>query len=199
MNNNLVHFEPNIPQEVCLQYADGLNVTGRYGPQVLYTLMDGRRMYVSESVAASIRNSGFKPGIPFSITKRVGPNNHTRWDVNPVTTREEEMEPTLQRSVAAARKPVASQQSQSQPQMRGTGTYGPAPQPAARPVASPVPPMKVPLNVAFGEIVSLVSNELKARGEQWDDQARQAAVCTILIQAARDGYCTMWERGNAQK
>ena len=59
----------------------------------------------------------------------------------------------------------------------------------------PVPPAKIPANIAFVEIVKLVSAGLHETGEQWSDQARQDAFSTIYIQAARDGWIAPWERG----
>ena len=41
-----VQFQTNVPVDVALKYNDGKGVTGQYGDQVLYTLTDGRVMYV---------------------------------------------------------------------------------------------------------------------------------------------------------
>jgi hypothetical protein len=60
----------------------------------------------------------------------------------------------------------------------------------------PAVPVKIPLNIAFREILGFCTGELKAAGEQWSDAARQDLVSTLLIQAAREGWCTLWERGN---
>lgn len=195
-NSNIVKFEPNVPVEVTLQYADGLNIAGRYGPRVLYTLTDGRRMYVDAPVAATIRNSGIEPGMPFQVVKRVSADGkRTRWDVNPVATPAAQLVPRLAQSIdQAQRKPVQRQEATPQMVTRGTGTYGPAPQRQAVPVAMPAPPLKVPANVAFGEIVSFVKSELDARGEQWNDEARQAAVCTLFIESGKQGWLAPWER-----
>jgi hypothetical protein len=63
--------------------------------------------------------------------------------------------------------------------------------------ATPAPlPLKIPLNVAFREILAFCTQELRAAHEQWSDSARQDLVSTLLIQAAREGWCTIWERGN---
>jgi hypothetical protein len=57
-------------------------------------------------------------------------------------------------------------------------------------------PLKIPLNIAFREILAFCTQELQAAHEQWSDAARQDLVSTVLIQAAREGWCTIWERGN---
>ena len=79
-----------------------------------------------------------------------------------------------------------------QPQLwdqRGNGTYGPAPRPAIHPG-----PGRIPMNVAFREVVQFVTLELKQSGEQWSDQSRQDLVSTIIISAGRQGLLDVWER-----
>jgi hypothetical protein len=74
----------------------------------------------------------------------------------------------------------------------GNGTNG-----AMRPyaaIAISIPPLKVPFNRAFTEVVQIVQNGLKETGEQWSDQARQDAVSTILIAATKEGWIGPWER-----
>jgi hypothetical protein len=56
---------------------------------------------------------------------------------------------------------------------------------------------RIPLDVAFREILALVKDGLERNGEQWNDGARQNAVSTILIAAAKQGWLTVWERGEA--
>lgn len=71
-----------------------------------------------------------------------------------------------------------------------TGTEGP------RPAAAGSRKRRggIPLNVAFREVARFVAAELAAAGEQWDDNAKQAAVCTLLKGAAESGWLTVWER-----
>jgi hypothetical protein len=54
-NNNLkgdetmrekIAFQTNVPMTVALAYPDGLQVEGRFGDQIMYTLTDERVMYV---------------------------------------------------------------------------------------------------------------------------------------------------------
>ena len=56
---------------------------------------------------------------------------------------------------------------------------------------------RIPLDVAFREILAFVKEGLEASGEQWNDRARQKIVCTILIAAAKAGWLTVWERSDA--
>jgi hypothetical protein len=52
----------------------------------------------------------------------------------------------------------------------------------------------IPMDVAFREVVAFVTSELKAAGEQWTDQAKQDAISTVLIAAAKKGWLKVWER-----
>jgi hypothetical protein len=56
-----IAFQTNVPVTVALAYADGLQVKGRFGDQILYTLADERVMYVpplvrSKLVSSSVSN-----------------------------------------------------------------------------------------------------------------------------------------------
>jgi len=44
--STILKLEPNVPTELALQFPTGLNVTGKFGPQVLFTLTNNRRLYV---------------------------------------------------------------------------------------------------------------------------------------------------------
>ena len=55
---NILHFEMNVPTEVVLQSTEGVAVEGRYGARIMFTLEDGRVMYVPPIVAAKIRTEG---------------------------------------------------------------------------------------------------------------------------------------------
>ena len=79
-------------------------------------------------------------------------------------------------------------------ELQPTGTGGPAPR---RQIAVSAPPQKIPFDVAFREAVALVKNGLEAAEDQWNDEARQGMVSTILIAAAQHGWLTVWERPDA--
>lgn len=54
-------------------------------------------------------------------------------------------------------------------------------------------PSRIPYDVAFEQIVRFVGRTIQETGEQWSAGERQAAACTIFIQAARDGILCRWE------
>lgn len=77
-----VHFQTNIPVEVALKYGDGKEVNGQYGDQVLYTLTDGRVMYVPPIVKRRIEELGIGRGELFTLTKaekKIGTRRTIEW------------------------------------------------------------------------------------------------------------------------
>ena len=70
MGLDTVRFATNVPEVVALQFDVGRTVEGAYGDQVMFTLTDGRRMYVNPFVAEKIYAAGVSKGEFFSICKR---------------------------------------------------------------------------------------------------------------------------------
>jgi hypothetical protein len=73
-----VQFQTNVPIDIALKYNDGKEVTGQYGDQVLYTLTDGRVMYVPPIVKKKIDELGIGRGELFTITKAEKKNGTRR-------------------------------------------------------------------------------------------------------------------------
>jgi hypothetical protein len=57
-----VQFQTNVPVEIALKFESGKDVTGQYGDQVLYTLTDGRVIYVPPIVRKQIASVKAGPG-----------------------------------------------------------------------------------------------------------------------------------------
>jgi hypothetical protein len=76
--NDKVQFQTNVPVEVALKYNDGKEVNGQYGDQVLYTLTDGRVMYVPPIVKRKIDELGIGRGELFTLTKAEKKNGTRR-------------------------------------------------------------------------------------------------------------------------
>src|SRR5438128_11406502 len=84
---NILRFETNTPVQVALKFDGGRDVDGRYGPQVLYTLADGRLMYLEPKVARHIEELKITAGELFSICKREvknGQKSGIQWEVKRV-------------------------------------------------------------------------------------------------------------------
>ena len=91
-----VQFQTNVPVEVALKYNDGKEVNGQYGDQVLYTLADGRVMYVPPIVKRRIDELGIGRGELFTLTKAEKKNGTRRtieWLVSAGERGEREAQP----------------------------------------------------------------------------------------------------------
>ena len=60
-----VVFEANVPVSAMLAYADGLKVQGHFGDQVMYSLTDGRVMYVPPIVRDKLVELGIRQNEPW--------------------------------------------------------------------------------------------------------------------------------------
>src|SRR5208283_3492868 len=81
-----VVFEANVPVTATLAYADGLKVQGRFGDQVMYSLTDGRIMYVPPVVRDKLVELGIRQNEPFDICRaerREGNPRVVDWVVQP--------------------------------------------------------------------------------------------------------------------
>ena len=81
-----VVFEANVPVTATLAYADGLKVQGRFGDQVMYSLTDGRVMYVPPVVRDKLVELGIRQNEPFAICRaerREGNRRFVDWVVQP--------------------------------------------------------------------------------------------------------------------
>ena len=79
-----VVFEANVPVSAMLAYPDGLKVQGRFGDQVMYSLTDGRVMYVPPIVRDKLVELGIGQHEPFAICKaerREGNRRFVDWVV----------------------------------------------------------------------------------------------------------------------
>jgi hypothetical protein len=79
-----VVFEANVPVSAMLAYADGLKVQGHFGDQVMYSLTDGRVMYVPPIVRDKLVELGIRQNEPFAICRaerREGNRRFVDWVV----------------------------------------------------------------------------------------------------------------------
>lgn len=71
VSNGTVRFQTNIPERVALAFPDGRSVQSQFGgDQILYTLVDGRKLYLSPFIARKIDALNLAPGEEFEICKR---------------------------------------------------------------------------------------------------------------------------------
>jgi len=79
----VVDFPPNTPVTVALKYAQGKTISGQYGERIMFTLADGRVMFLVPEVAGQIESLGINVRESFTITKRPsGPKGGpVTWDI----------------------------------------------------------------------------------------------------------------------
>ena len=68
----LVDFPPNAPVTVALKYSQGRIVSSQYGERVMFTLTDGRVMFLDPEVAGRIETLGINVRESFSVTRSPG-------------------------------------------------------------------------------------------------------------------------------
>jgi len=82
--SEVLRCKPNIAEQIALKFADGINVSGEYGNQVLYTLADNRKLYVPPIVAEKIKDLRIGAEERFSLCKRIAAGNRASWEINRV-------------------------------------------------------------------------------------------------------------------
>jgi hypothetical protein len=207
-----ITFQPNEPQVLSLQETAGV-LDGFY---VLYETSDGRLLTLPRPAAVKLNQLDPAPGEEFTATKHQEGKQPAEW-VFSLTAKSEnlraaketqEADQKARELAAATRKDLPRQLEASilrqmpkssraavaevPDEQKGTGTYGPVPQLA--PVGRKTKPEAVPFNIAFVEVTRFVTEGLKSVGEQWNDQAKQDAICSVLISASRQGLLSLWER-----
>ena len=81
-----VVFEANVPVTATLAYSDGLKVQGRFGDQVMYSLSDGRVMYVPPIVRDKLVELGIRQNESVALCRaerREGNRRFIEWVVQP--------------------------------------------------------------------------------------------------------------------
>jgi len=108
---NVLPFQLNIPAEIILERPEGTLVQGRYGDRVMFTLSDGRVMYVPPFVANKIQSEGVAAGERFELCKtqiRKGNRRSIEWTVRRLDPSAYEPETQLERELRASIEQVAS-------------------------------------------------------------------------------------------
>ena len=75
----VVKFPINTPVQVALQFESGKHVEGRYGDQVMYSLLDNKVMYVPPYVEQRIQELAIAAGEPLQLCKRAVKGGNRKW------------------------------------------------------------------------------------------------------------------------
>jgi hypothetical protein len=79
----VVDFPPNVPVTVALKYGQGKTVSSQYGERFMFSLTDGRVMFLDPPVAGQIASLGINVRENFTITKESdeGKDPQVSWQV----------------------------------------------------------------------------------------------------------------------
>ena len=107
---DVVEFPPNAPVTVALKYPQGRTISGQYGERVMFTLTDGRVMFLAPEVAGRIESLGINVRESFTITRgSTGQNGApATWDIARVVGEQPNGTFVLQAPGDPAPKPPAS-------------------------------------------------------------------------------------------
>jgi len=80
----VVDFQPNVPVTLALKYAQGKTVSSQYGERIMFSLIDGRVMFLNLEVAGQIASLGINVREFFTITKKLNgnPDSLPTWEVS---------------------------------------------------------------------------------------------------------------------
>jgi hypothetical protein len=79
----VVEFPPNVPVTVALKYGHAKTVSSQYGERFMFSLADGRVMFVAPDVGAKIEALGVNVRENFTITRKWDeePGSPVTWEV----------------------------------------------------------------------------------------------------------------------
>ncbi len=69
-SREVVEFPPNVPVTVALKYGQPRTVSSQWGERFMFTLADGRVMFLDPEVGAQIEALGVNVGENFTITRK---------------------------------------------------------------------------------------------------------------------------------
>jgi hypothetical protein len=76
----ILRFEPNVATQVRLKFPSGRHVDGKFGEQVMFSLLDGNIMYVPVIVEKQLQALQVRRGQPVEICKQQE-DGKTEWKV----------------------------------------------------------------------------------------------------------------------
>jgi hypothetical protein len=67
--SDILRFQTNIPEEFSLKFSDGKEVEGNFGPQIMFSLEDGRKAFLPPIVETKFKSLGIGRGERVSVCK----------------------------------------------------------------------------------------------------------------------------------
>jgi hypothetical protein len=214
-----LRFSTNIAVEVALRFPEGKQVQSKLeggADQMMYSLTDGRVMYVPLHVGERIRELRIGPGERFSLVKaevKTGNRRGIEWQVKRVDPPPEPPAPRPAAPTApqatkpegAAAQPVTPAGVQSQSTNNGEGS-APAINGSGTVKANAAAPSKASFAAAAEEFM-VTAIEAARKAEEYaashncsirfTSEDIQGLASTLFIQAAREGWLT-WRPGGTR-
>ena len=194
----VVRFSIDTPVEVALRFETGKHVEGRYGDQVMYSLVDDRIMYVPPYVEQRIRELAIGPGELLQLCKLEKKDGNRKWI-------EWSVKRAPQQPAASANETVAADRVLSEAQNHGNGSTNGKPHGKANGHASGsgekaltvVPATITGSGITAMELALNGAAEIAQRAEgraasnnyslRFSNEDIRAMAVTIFIQAMREG------------
>jgi hypothetical protein len=171
---NILPFQINVPAQITLERPEGTLVQGRYGDRVMFTLADGRVMYVPPFVASKIQAESIAPGDRFQLCKtqvRNGSRRSIEWTVRRLDPSEPDAETPIERDLGASIESLTTNG-------KGNGHKDPSPAPAPAPTTKLEHALKTAISAAFN--AERFGAEL-GYVVRFDADAIKAMAITVLI------------------
>ena len=200
----VVKFAIDAPVIVALRYETGKPVEGRYGDQVMYSLMDDRVMYVPPYVEQRIRELAIAAGEPLQLCKQAKSDGHRKWIEWSVRRAPQQPLPSANETAAAAQAPGKAQNhGNGSTNGKANGhTTGSAYADLAEKALAVVPDVITGAGITAMELALNGAAEIAHRVEgraatknyslRFSSEDIRAIGLTIFIQAMRDGG-TRWQ------
>ena len=77
----IIEFPPNVPVEVSLKYSQGRLLSTQYGERMMFSLTDGRVMFLDPQTAGKIEAAGINVNERFQITRSSNGDAPMTWAV----------------------------------------------------------------------------------------------------------------------
>jgi hypothetical protein len=145
INSSEIKLEYGVPEIFALKYVSGKNVEGRYGPRVLFTASDDRKLWLDaedgSDLERGMRELAIQPGEFVMVTKIRHPRGGGH-SIRVELAEESKLEQDLKRSIANARTREAAPPVRTAPQPQhqksdGADSVARAEQPQSTTPASP--------------------------------------------------------------
>lgn len=79
LGRKYVKFELGVPTRVTLAYERGVNVPGKFGPQVMWSTSDNRRFYLPPLADEALMLQKPRTGETFTVVKSAGKGRQNDW------------------------------------------------------------------------------------------------------------------------